>query len=110
MRECGKAHNDHAYQYIKVWKISIHEVRPTIIKVTDFQLYILFIYILILELAFKRPSIEKATEWNQHINEALEIQPSSDESSEDGARAAYFGMASAVVLGGIYAYRKWQKN
>lgn len=60
-------------------------------------------------MAFKRPSVEKATEWNKHKDEYMQIKRS-DNSEGDPSQAAYWGMAAAAALGAIYIFKKVKRT
>ena len=62
-------------------------------------------------MAFKRPSIEMATEWNKHKDEYLKIKTSDDSNGDSSqVQGAYWGMAAAAALGAIYIYKKVQRR
>ena len=62
-------------------------------------------------MAFKRKSVLKATEWDQHINEYLTIRKSENSAERpDQLQAAYWSMAVAGVLGAMYIYKKMKKS
>ena len=56
------------------------------------------------EMAFKRLSLEKATEWSQHKDKVFYFQ-----SSNSQLNSAYFGVGAAIALGAVYAYKKFKK-
>jgi hypothetical protein len=49
-------------------------------------------------MAFKRSSVEKATEWHKHKDEYLQIKKSND-SECDPSQSAYWAMVAAAALG-----------
>ena len=61
-------------------------------------------------MAFKRPTLQKATEWNLHENEVMVIEPPMSDGEQAANQAAYFGMAAAVVLGAMYTYKKLRRT
>ncbi len=73
------------------------------------------------ELAFRRPSVEKATSWRQHEGEQMSVSPrppvvnGAGGGSGDGDAAALdaakVGLGAVLAIGGIYACKKlfWKK-
>ena len=57
------------------------------------------------EAAFKRPSVEKATEYSLHRGQEVNLQ------GADGPHinSAYVGVGAAIALGAVYAYKKLRK-
>jgi len=57
------------------------------------------------EAAFKRPSVEKATEYSLHRGQEVNLQ------GADGPQinSAYVGVGAAIALGAVYAYKKLRK-
>ena len=59
------------------------------------------------EVAFKRPSVEKATEYSMHKHKELHLNKAT--SAHPDINSAYIGLGAAVALGAIYVYRKLKK-
>ena len=75
------------------------------------------------ELAYRRPSVQKATDWQSQLSKSVSISKSSssnggvngashgnDAEGDDGLAAAKVGLGAVIVLGGIYAARKLLKR
>ena len=72
------------------------------------------------ELAYRRPSIQKATDWQNQLSKSTAISKSQSsdspnginhtnsavEGSDDGLTAARYGLGVLLVLGGVYTARK----
>ena len=61
-------------------------------------------------MAFKRPSVEKATEWSKHKDEYTQIKRCDDAADSSELQAAYWGMAAFAALGAMYIYKKFKRN
>ena len=76
------------------------------------------------ELAYRRPSVQKATDWQNQLSKSIRISKSQNTSNggvngvnhagdaevDDGLAAAKVGLGAVIVLGGIYAARKLLKR
>ena len=74
------------------------------------------------ELAYRRPSVQKATDWQNQLSKSVSISKSQNTSNggangvshdvggDDGLAAAKVGLGAVIVLGGIYAARKLLKR
>ena len=79
------------------------------------------------ELAYRRPSVQKATDWQNQLSKSVSISKSQnntyttnggvngvshagDVEGDDGLAAAKVGLGAVIVLGGIYAARKLLKR
>jgi len=58
------------------------------------------------DIAFKRPSVEKATEFSLHKHKYLAIAQTGDVQ----LNSAYLGLGAALALGAVYAYKKLRRN
>jgi len=56
------------------------------------------------DMAFKRPSVDKATEFSLHKHESLSLATSGGGDSQ--LTSAYIGLGAAIALGAVYAYKK----
>ena len=56
-------------------------------------------------MAFQRESFERATNWSQHKDAVLVINPSSAPSID----SAYVGLGVVVALGAAYLFKKFKR-
>ena len=61
-------------------------------------------------MALKRPTLQKATEWNMHENEIMVIEPPMSDGEQAANQATYFDMAASVVRGAMYTYKKFRRT
>jgi len=60
------------------------------------------------DMAFQRPSVEKATEYSLHKHETFAV-PRPGGSDQSQLNSAYLGLGAAIALGAVYAYKKLKR-